>query len=243
VALVETPFPHLILEYAPFGNLGELHGISSNEALAVLCQGLDALTAVHDCGVTHRDIKPANILIQSRDPLYIKLSDFGLAKAGSDLQTFCGTATYMAPELYSITQPVYTNAADIWSLGVVVLQCAYHLPVADDVTRGPSWCKKIMDQLAHCDPTPLTDLLSTSMVIKEPRGRLSARDCWVQASQLSVPTHERRDSSSSQCFIFITSVLHVLHGGIGLLKNVICGILAFSYYHIARRQRVKKRVQ
>ncbi|KAF2744334.1 kinase-like protein, partial [Sporormia fimetaria CBS 119925] len=78
--------------------------------------------------IVHRDIKPENILVLSRSPFHIKLSDFGLAKAGSYLETRCGTLVYTAPEIAqycrpnSAGSPRYTCAVDIWSLGVVVFQ-------------------------------------------------------------------------------------------------------------------------
>ena len=66
-----------------------------------MCQALEYL---HHANITHRDIKPDNILIKSRDPLVVKLTDFGLSKVitneDSFLKTFCGTLLYCAPEVY-----------------------------------------------------------------------------------------------------------------------------------------------
>jgi serine/threonine protein kinase len=47
---------------------------------------LSSLTCpMSDKGSAHRDIKPQNILIQSRQPLIIKLADLGMAKNIIDL--------------------------------------------------------------------------------------------------------------------------------------------------------------
>lgn len=78
------------MEYLPLENLETLERVTYEESLAALCQSLDALISAHEHDIVHRDIKPENILVQSRNPLQIRLSDFGLSKVAVDLQTFCG---------------------------------------------------------------------------------------------------------------------------------------------------------
>ncbi|KAG4430848.1 hypothetical protein IFR05_013664 [Cadophora sp. M221] len=95
------PSPQLILEYIPCGSL-EGSELSLSETTTILCQGLSALADLHgrEIPIVHRDIKPANILLQSLDPLHIKLTDFGFSRASNDLTTLCGTPLYLAPEVY-----------------------------------------------------------------------------------------------------------------------------------------------
>ncbi|QDZ18052.1 mitogen-activated protein kinase [Chloropicon primus] len=87
-------------------------------------QTLRGLHYLHTKRVIHRDIKPSNILVSANGD--IKLSDFGISKSVSDsfskAATFCGTVTYMSPE--RINNAPYSYAADIWSLGVTLLECA-----------------------------------------------------------------------------------------------------------------------
>lgn len=67
-----------------------------------------------------------NILVASRSPIIVKISDFGITKqvnSNTELRTTIGTFAYAAPEtldLFSSETSVYTNAVDIWSLGCVV---------------------------------------------------------------------------------------------------------------------------
>ncbi|TKA49288.1 hypothetical protein B0A55_13047, partial [Friedmanniomyces simplex] len=96
--------PHLVMEYVPMGNLEGQHRqrkISEDEAITILQQVLSALVFLHEQSppIVHRDIKPENLLVQSRQPIHIKLGDFGLSKASEDLKTLCGTPMYLPPEL------------------------------------------------------------------------------------------------------------------------------------------------
>ncbi|TAQ83032.1 hypothetical protein B7494_g8644, partial [Chlorociboria aeruginascens] len=189
--------PVIILEFLPLGSLRPKdQRITNQESITILCQCLDALTSMHKIGIVHRDIKPANILVQCHDPLHIKLSDFGLAKATSDLVSRVGTPRYEAPEIHNLAHgryDTYTKACDIWSLGVVIFEYIYGpLPYN---AGGLGFCYRIIEKLNNMDSTPLRDLLVNSMLVIEPERRRSASYCWEQALQLSTPSIERKAAS------------------------------------------------
>ncbi|KAJ9457547.1 putative serine/threonine-protein kinase fhkC [Diplonema papillatum] len=120
----------IVMELALGGDLFDLikkrKRLSEGDARLVLQQIAEAVAYLHKEGIAHRDIKLENILLARADDVRsVKLADFGLAKAfetpaGTDLlKTTCGTPMYTAPEIIE-RKGAYTEAVDIWSLGVVL---------------------------------------------------------------------------------------------------------------------------
>jgi serine/threonine protein kinase len=96
------------------------------------------------------------------------------------LKTFCGTKTYLAPEVYQ--RQKYTPAIDIWSFGLVVYGCA--LPRNKKNYKEREWCEWLVDTVNDQEDGDLIDLLSSAMVIMEPKSRRSAQHCYKEASRL-----------------------------------------------------------
>jgi beta-lactam-binding protein with PASTA domain/tRNA A-37 threonylcarbamoyl transferase component Bud32 len=91
-------------------------------AIAYTKQILAALRFAHRNGIIHRDIKPHNVLLGAEDRL--KVTDFGIARAGASQMTeagsIMGTAQYLSPE-QARGAPV-TAASDLYSVGVVLYE-------------------------------------------------------------------------------------------------------------------------
>ncbi|XP_069836250.1 STE20-like serine/threonine-protein kinase isoform X2 [Dendropsophus ebraccatus] len=108
----------------------ELERPLTEPQIRVVCkQTLEALVYLHDNKIIHRDLKAGNILLTLDGD--VKLADFGVsAKNTRTLQrrdSFIGTPYWMAPEVVmcetSKDKP-YDFKADIWSLGVTLIEMA-----------------------------------------------------------------------------------------------------------------------
>lgn len=198
----------------PGGSLDDHAGFTGNETLTILRQCLSALKHLHSQGppIAHRDIKPANILVKSRNEtyIYVKLGDFGVSGDSSELMTMCGTQKYMAPGIYQEWQQRaggkrkrgYNETVDIWSLGVVVFELMDGLPrYAGDFTRyGMKWCEAIVKKLQEDAPLykdKLRRFLLGSVLVISPTSRLSARDAYREAINLSSEGDETPSSGGS----------------------------------------------
>lgn len=72
---------------------------------------------LHKRGIAHRDIKPENIIIDQKMKK-IKIIDLGFASKLKECSDFCGSLSYMAPEIL-LGNKYDPFKADIWSLGVL----------------------------------------------------------------------------------------------------------------------------
>lgn len=165
------------MEYTPLGSMldqSRERNYNDIEGRAIIRQTLQALTYLHARRITHRDIKPANILVFTRDPeMHVKVADFGISKEADEFSTRCGTQRYVAPEVYN---PPYTSKADLWSLGVVVLELWVSLPAGpEERETEEQWARKILEQKGKATGTVKAFL--ENLLEMNPEKRMSAAEC------------------------------------------------------------------
>jgi serine/threonine-protein kinase len=117
---------YIAMEYLDGRSLKELivgRGAAPiNVAVEYARQILSALRFAHRHGIVHRDIKPHNVLVDGEGR--VKVTDFGIARAGTSQMTetgsIVGTAQYLSPE--QARGGEVDPRSDLYSLGVVLYE-------------------------------------------------------------------------------------------------------------------------
>jgi len=115
----------MAMELARGGTLRACTPLGVADAVEVARQLALALAHAHTRGIVHRDVKPENVLVVERDPLHVKLVDFGLATVAgasrlTEPGTVVGTFHYLAPE--QALGAELDARADLYALGVVLYE-------------------------------------------------------------------------------------------------------------------------
>jgi len=117
---------YIAMEYLDGRSLKELILSRGDAPIAVVVeyarQILSALRFAHRHGIVHRDIKPHNVLVDGEGR--VKVTDFGIARAGTSQMTeagsIVGTAQYLSPE--QARGADVDQRSDLYSLGVLMYE-------------------------------------------------------------------------------------------------------------------------
>ncbi|PHH83399.1 hypothetical protein CDD82_1333 [Ophiocordyceps australis] len=176
---------------------------------------LEALSYLHNRGITHRDIHPRNILLfrESTGEIIPKMSDayyqreiHNTINRNHDLSgvTLAKSAYWLPPEIAGTSNPQYSHKSDIWDFGVVFVQMIFGL----DVVKEYSSPKALVRSLTLSKPLrELVDRFFREEKQKRHRAfelgsseflatdaPVFAPSAALQASQLAAPARLRRES-------------------------------------------------
>jgi len=94
-----------------------------DEALGILNDVCQGVSAIHAAGTVHCDLKPSNVLLD--DQLRARVADLGLAAPhvdGGVTKVIAGTPEYMAPELAFERHVPASTSSDIYALGCMAYE-------------------------------------------------------------------------------------------------------------------------
>ncbi|KAJ7316309.1 hypothetical protein JRQ81_002471 [Phrynocephalus forsythii] len=162
----------IMIEFCPGGAVDatmlELdRGLTEPQIQVVCRQMLEALNYLHSKKIIHRDLKAGNVLLTLDGD--IKLADFGVsAKNMKTLQrrdSFIGTPYWMAPEVVmceTMKDTPYDYKADIWSLGITLIEMAQIEPPHHELNP-----MRVLLKIAKSEPPTLSNPSKWSLEFRD----------------------------------------------------------------------------
>ncbi|XP_018667616.2 serine/threonine-protein kinase 10 isoform X7 [Ciona intestinalis] len=133
----------VLIEFCDGGALDSImleleRGLEERQIQVVCKKTCHALQYLHQNKIIHRDLKAGNVLLSMDGE--VKLADFGVSALNTRTMqkrdTFIGTPYWMAPEVVmceTFKDTPYNYSADIWSLGITLIELAQTEPPNHDL--------------------------------------------------------------------------------------------------------------
>ena len=164
-----------------------------------------ALHYLNQRQTVHLDIKPLNILLTNchQDP-DVKLADFGFArKLVKKTKALVGSLLYMSPEM--VQSQMVDAKADLWSLGTVLYECCYGVPLFASKTEDELIIKLLSQDPIQLPKSPkikegLKQLMN-GLLQRNPKDRM----CIYQVINCEYVTSYQRKAESSSLSLPVQS--------------------------------------
>jgi eukaryotic-like serine/threonine-protein kinase len=155
-------------------------------AVDIVLQILRAARYAHQRGIVHRDMKPHNVMIDEEGR--VKVTDFGIARAGASDMTetgsVMGTAQYLSPE-QAQGRPVDARS-DLYSIGIVLYEMLTGSVPFDAESPVSVALKQVSEapvppRERNPDVPPALDAVVLRALEKDPARRYPNADAFIEA--------------------------------------------------------------
>jgi serine/threonine protein kinase len=153
--------PYLVMEFIDGPSLSErlesgpLELEEAKHLFGRLASGLDA---AHQLGVVHRDISSDNIILANGLVSNAKIIDFGIARTTKGVTLlegkFAGKYNFVSPEQLGLFNSVISEATDIYSLGLLMVNALRGVPIDMNGTQLEIIEKRrVVPDISDIDPS------------------------------------------------------------------------------------------
>src|SRR5919112_4464052 len=181
---------YIAMEYLPGRTLKQLirdeAPLDQLRAIDYAIQILQAASCARRRGVVHRDFKPHNVIVGADDRL--KVTDFGIARAGASEMTetgsIMGTAQYLSPEQ---AQGQRVDArSDLYSIGIILFELLTgRVPFVGEsaVSIALKHVSEPAPSVATMRPDvhPALEAIVARALVKDPAGRFQSAEEFILA--------------------------------------------------------------
>jgi serine/threonine protein kinase len=166
-----------------------------------------AVCAAHSAGIMHRDIKAGNILMGDLGKTVV-LADWGMSRgsthqSGTFLTGLVYTLWYAPPEVLC-DQTDYSYSADIWSLGILLLELMSGGSVFKITDDRETFLKKVFQLLGN---SPMSARTAAWLDARLPKHYHSMDICTKYESRVRTVLCRRKDILDSQCMDLLETML------------------------------------
>jgi beta-lactam-binding protein with PASTA domain/predicted Ser/Thr protein kinase len=181
---------YIAMEYLPGRSLKDVirqeAPLDPLRAVDITVQILKAARFAHRRGIVHRDLKPHNVMVDDEDR--VKVTDFGIARAGASDMTetgsIMGTAQYLSPE--QAQGHAVSQSSDLYAVGVILFELLTgHVPFDADsaVTIALKHVSEAPPAPSMFDPSvpPALEAVVLWALEKDPAARPADADAFILA--------------------------------------------------------------
>jgi serine/threonine-protein kinase len=156
------------------------------EAVQLVCDLLEIVTAAHENRIVHRDIKPDNVFLTASGET--RLMDFGIARVldaarVTNSGAVMGTPAFMSPEQAAARNKVIDAPSDVWSIGAVL----FLLLTGEEVHRARTTAEQMIfaaTQPARSIHTLMPNLDTDLMHVLDIALAFEIEDRWQSAGAM-----------------------------------------------------------